>query len=78
MITLTILAAWAATSSGGLTAPQPPSPPPLIGAMPSPEPFKPYKPKPIYTPRGGVDPYAKPAKPKGYIDLYHPKTKSTF
>ncbi len=79
MITLTILAAWAATGSGGaLTAPQPPAPPTLIGAIPSLEPFKPYKPKSIYDTRGGVDPYPKPAKPKGYIDLFHPKTKSTF
>ncbi|WP_374346740.1 hypothetical protein [Phenylobacterium sp.] len=79
MITLTILAAWAATGSGGaLTAPQPPAPPAPIESMSSQKLFKPYKPKPIYDTRGGLNPYAKPAKPKGYIDLYHPKTKSTF
>jgi hypothetical protein len=32
--------------------------------------FKPAKPQPVYSNRGGVDPYPAPAKPKGYVDVY--------
>jgi hypothetical protein len=56
-------------------APEPPKP---IGSMASPPTFKPFKGSSLYSPRGGLNPDPKPAKPKGYIDLYHPKTKSTF
>ena len=37
--------------------------------MPQPDMFKPYKPKSVYSGRGGLDSYPKPAKPKGYVDL---------
>lgn len=78
MLTFAILAGFAATGAGTFSSPQPPAPTPSLGSMASPPPFQPYKPKSIYDTRGGVDPYPKPAKPKGYIDLYHPKTKSVF
>lgn len=47
------------------TFPEPPKPP----TMAQPEPFKPYKGSSVYSNRGGVDAYKKPAKPPGYIDL---------
>jgi hypothetical protein len=37
--------------------------------MAQPEPFKPYKGTSVYSNRGGIDAYKKPAKPPGYIDL---------
>ncbi len=45
--------------------PEPPKPP----TMAQPEPFKPYKGSSVYSNRGGVDAYKRPAKPPGYIDL---------
>lgn len=54
--------------SGGYAAPRPPSAP-KPPTMAQPSPFKPYKPKSVYSTRGGLDPYPKPAKPKGYLDL---------
>lgn len=47
------------------TFPEPPKPP----TMAQPEPFKPYKGTSVYSNRGGIDAYKKPAKPPGYIDL---------
>lgn len=41
------------------TAPKPPQ-----GQL-----FKPYKPMSVYSPRGGVDSYPAPMKPRTYIDL---------
>lgn len=78
MITLTILAAWSTFNSGTLNPPPPRPPAPTLDSVASPPPFKPYKAPSLYNSRGGLDPYPKPAKPKGYIDLYHPKTPSTF
>lgn len=42
------------------------------GSLPplGPERFKPYKGDSVYSNRGGVNAYPKPAKPKGYINPY--------
>lgn len=45
--------------------PQPPKPP----TMPQGQLFKPYKPTSVYSPRGGIDSYPAPKKPRTYIDL---------
>lgn len=45
--------------------PQPPKPP----TMPQGQVFKPYKPTSVYSPRGGIDSYPAPKKPRTYIDL---------
>jgi hypothetical protein len=45
--------------------PQPPKPP----TMPQGQMFKPYKPTSVYSPRGGIDSYPAPKKPRSYIDL---------
>ncbi|WP_304219468.1 hypothetical protein, partial [Phenylobacterium aquaticum] len=43
--------------AGYYTPPAPPQPPKPIGAMYTPQPFKPYKGSSLYSPRGGLDPY---------------------
>lgn len=47
------------------TFPSAPKPP----TMAQPDMLKPYKPKSVYSERGGLDSYPKPTKPKGYVDL---------
>jgi hypothetical protein len=46
-------------------------PPGVIGA----DRFKPYQGRSVYSNRGGVDAYPKPAKPKGYLD---PRSRPGF
>lgn len=46
-------------------SPQFPQPP----AMPQGQFFTPYKPTSVYSPRGGIDSYSAPKKPRTYIDL---------
>ena len=79
MITLAILSACASmfACSGQADTPAPPAPT-VAPALKDPAPFQPYKAPSLYNTRGGLDPYPKPAKPRGYIDIYHPKTKSAF
>ena len=36
----------------------------------TPKPFETYKPASVYSSRGGLDSYQRPAKPKGYVDIY--------
>ena len=48
-----------------LRPPQPPKAP----TMPQGQMFKPYKPISVYSPRGGIDSYPAPKKPRTYIDL---------
>lgn len=53
-----------------MAPPRPPSPPAAPGyrAPPSDGGFKPWKPSiRVDSPRGGIDAYPKPKKPKGYI-----------
>ena len=53
------------------TAPRFPSAPkpPMAPTMPQSDLFKPYKPRSVYSNRGGIDSYPAPRKPPGYIDL---------
>ena len=46
---------------------------PGIRPLPSlgPDHFTPYRPKSVYSNRGGIDAYPSAPKPRGYIDLYH-------
>ncbi len=64
------------------TFPQPTPPKATPGVRMAPEPrleqpklFKPYQPKSIYSNRGGIDAYPKPAVPKTYRD---PNAKQLF
>ncbi len=42
---------------------------PNYSAPRPPQMFKPYKPTSVYSPRGGIDSYPAPKKPRSYIDL---------
>jgi hypothetical protein len=48
------------------------------GTTTEPQVFKPYKPKSVYSDRGGVNAYPEPAKPKGYVDIYGNKKMGPF
>ena len=49
--------------------PQPPKPPKPLEFKAAPR-FKPFKGEHLYSPRGGLDPYPAPKKPKGGFSTY--------